>query len=200
MRPWCLRLMLGCALLWRLGLTLSLLRLTLGGRGLRWWLALRSVVRGLRPWRLLLTLRLLRLLLAWMRGPLLWRRLRGCGSLNISAPRLRQLSALGRWSVLRDRRWRAVGALVLRGISFLRHCLPYLCRRRGRTLHWLGLIVLSHYGVLRLVSVVLGLKHLLLLHARISIPRILSLIYRQRGRRGYGATIPHVPSVTTLFP
>ena len=126
LRPRCLFLMLGSALLRRLGLTLGLLRLLglmLDWHGLRWGLALRSVVRALRLWRLLLTLRLLLrlLVLAWMRGPLLWKRLRGCGPLNISAPRLRRLSALCRWSVLRDRRWRAVGALVLRGTSFLRH-------------------------------------------------------------------------------
>ena len=90
--------------------------------------------------------------------------------------------------------------MVLRNTSFPRRCLPYLWRGRGRTLRWLGLIVLSHYVVLRLVPIVLGLERLLLLHARISIPRILSLIYRQRGRRWYRATIPHVPSVTTLFP
>lgn len=64
----------------------------------------------------------------------------------------------------------------------------------------LGLIVLSRYGVLRLVSIVLTLKHLLLLHAGISIPRILSLIGRQRGRRGYRASIPRVPSAMTLLP
>jgi hypothetical protein len=99
LRSRCLLLTLGSALLWRRGLTLGLLRLlglTLNWRGLRWWLALRSVVRGGRPWRLLLTLSLL---LAWMRGPRLWKRLRGCGPLNISAPRLRRLSALGRRSV-----------------------------------------------------------------------------------------------------
>ena len=64
----------------------------------------------------------------------------------------------------------------------------------------LRLIALLHYGVLRLVTVILGLKRLLLLHAWISIPRILSLINGQRGRRGYGATIPHVPSATSLLP
>jgi hypothetical protein len=37
-------------------------------------------------------------------------------------------------------------------------------------LHSLRLIVLLHYGVLRLVTVILALQHLLLLHARISIP------------------------------
>jgi len=151
----------------------------------------------LRPGRLLLTLRLL--LLAWMRSALLCERLRGCGPLNISVPGLRRLSALG-WSVLRDRRWRAVGALVLRGTSFLRHCLPCLRGGRGRALHWLRLIMLSHYLFLRLVSVVLALERLLLLRARISIPRILSLIDRQRSRRWHRATIPSVPSVMVLFP
>ena len=151
----------------------------------------------MRNWCLLLTLGLL---LAWMRGPLLWKRVRGYSPLNISGSRLRRLSALGRCSVLRGRRWRAVGALVLRGTSFRRHGQPCLWGGRGRTLRWLGLIVLSHYVVLRLVSVVLGLERLLLLHARISIARILSLIDGQRSRRWYGATIPRVPSATTLFP
>ena len=151
----------------------------------------------MRNWCLLLTLGLL---LAWMRGPLLRKRLRGCGPLNISGRRLRRLSALDRCSIFRDRPWRAVDALVLRGTSFRRHGLPCLWGGRGCTLHGLGLIVLSHYVVLRLVSVVLGLERLLLLQARISIARILSLIYRQRGRRWCGATIPHVPSATTLFP
>jgi hypothetical protein len=180
-------------LLWLLGLTLDL-------RGVRCWLDLLSIVQALHSWRLL-TLGLLRLLLlAWMGSPLLWKSLRGRGPLNISAHRLRRLCALGRWSVSRDRRWWAGDALVLRGTSVLRHSLPCLWGGRGRTLHRLGLVVLSHYVVLRLVSIVLGLERLLLLHAGISIPRILSLIYGQRGGRWYGATIPLVPSVTTLFP
>ena len=37
-------------------------------------------------------------------------------------------------------------------------------------MHSLRLIALLHYGVLRLVTVILALKHLLLLHARISSP------------------------------
>ena len=50
------------------------------------------------------------------------------------------------------------------------HSLTCLRRRRGRALHSLRLIALLHYGVLRLVTVILALKHLLLLHARISSP------------------------------
>ena len=45
------------------------------------------------------------------------------------------------------------------------------------------LIVLLDCGVARLVMVVLALKHLLLLYARISAPRILPLVYGQRCRR-----------------
>jgi hypothetical protein len=43
-------------------------------------------------------------------------------------------------------------------------------------LHALRLIVLLDYGLARLVTVVLTLKNLLLLHARISIPGVLPLV------------------------
>ena len=137
--------------------------------------------------------RLLWLLSLWqgLRAVLLRRRSGGGWPLKISTAALRRLSARQQGSDLRDRSWSTRDALVVRrGAAFVRHCVSHL--GRGRTLHRLRLIVLSHYGVLRLVLVVLALKHLLLLHARISIPRILSLVGRQRGRRGYGATIPCV--------
>ena len=43
-------------------------------------------------------------------------------------------------------------------------------RRRGRSLHPLLLIVLARYGLLRLITVVLSVKRLLLLRSRIPIP------------------------------
>lgn len=56
------------------------------------------------------------------------------------------------------RGWPAGTALVLRR------------SRRGCTLHSLRLIVLLHYGVSRLVTIVLALQRLLLFRARIAIP------------------------------
>ena len=58
---------------------------------------------------------------------------------------------------------------ILHSRRLSRHTL-HSCRLSRRTLHPLRLIMLLHYGVLRLVTVVLALKHLLLLHARISSP------------------------------
>ena len=43
-------------------------------------------------------------------------------------------------------------------------------RRRGRSLHCVLLIMLPHYGVARLVTVMLAVKRLLLLHSGIPIP------------------------------
>ena len=58
------------------------------------------------------------------------------------------------------------------GASLLRRGLGWgwPLRRRGRSLHCLLLIVLPHYGVTRLVTVTLAVKHLLLLHSGIPIP------------------------------
>ena len=57
--------------------------------------------------------------------------------------------------------------------------LPASLRRgRGRALHLLRLIVLLHYGLMRLITVVLTLNHVLLLRARILVPRILPLVDR----------------------
>ena len=129
--------------------------------------ALRPFV--LTMWLLLTldrSLRLLPLMLGWWTA-LLRRRLDG-GPLNFSASLLRRLSARGRCGALLEGRWRAGTALGLRrGNSFLRRSLPSLRRRGRRTL--LRLIVLLHYGFARLVTVILALKHLLLLEARISI-------------------------------
>jgi len=137
--------------LWSLLLTLGrpllwllwLLRFTLGFGFLRAF-PLRSSLLALRPRCLLLTLGRPLLWLQPLRlgcwASLLRRRLGG-GPLYVSASLLLRLSARGRWR-----------------------------RRRGRALRSLRLIALLHYGVLRLVTVVLALKHLLLLHSRISVP------------------------------
>ena len=57
------------------------------------------------------------------------------------------------------RRWRA-GTLLVR-------LLPVIPRLRLRSVL---LIVLTHYGFLRLITVLLPVQHLLLLHLGISIP------------------------------
>lgn len=143
-------------------------------RILRGPLALRSTALSLRSWCLLLmlgrsSLRLLPLVLG-SRPALLRSRLAG-EPLTISASRLRRLSTRGRWSALLDRRWRAgTVSVLLCGSSVLWGPLPPLRRRRGRTLHALRLIVLLHYGIARLITVILALKHRLLLRVRISIP------------------------------
>jgi hypothetical protein len=65
--------------------------------------------------------------------------------------------------------WSRVGLAAWK--FFPEHSQPCLRRRRGRTLHAPRLIVLLHYGVARLVTVILALQHLLLLlRARISVP------------------------------
>ena len=51
-----------------------------------------------------------------------------------------------------------------------------MLRRHRLALHSLRLIVLLHYGIVRLVTVVLALQHLLLFRVRISVPGILSLV------------------------
>ena len=84
---------------------------------------------------------------------------------------LRRLCAWGGWRALLDRRWR-VGTLdiLLPGTSLLRRLLLSPLGRRGRSWHCLLLIVLPHYGVTRLVMVILAAKRLLLLHSGIPIP------------------------------
>ena len=79
--------------------------------------------------------------------------------------------------------------------------LPFGLRgRRGRTLNSLRLIVLLHYGFLRLVTIIPGLQRLLLLRMRIPIARILPLVCRQRSRRRNRIAIPVVPSAVILRP
>ena len=73
-------------------------------------------------------------------------------------------------------------------------------RRGGRSLCPLCLVVLLYYGVMRLVFVLLTLKHGLLLRRRISITGVLPLVCRQRRTRGCGVTIPMVPIASTLLP
>ena len=69
------------------------------------------------------------------------------------------------------RRWRGgtLGILLPR-TSLLRRCLCFRLRRRGRSLHALLLIVLPHYGVTRLVTVMLAVKRRLLLRSGIPVP------------------------------
>jgi len=64
------------------------------------------------------------------------------------------------------------------GISFLRPSLLSALRRCRRSVRSLLLIVLSHYGVMRLITIILTVKRLLLLGPRIPGPRILSLVNR----------------------
>ena len=92
--------------------------------------------------------------------------------LNVFASPLRRLCAGDGWRALLNRRCWRVGTLgtLRRGISFLRHCLLFPLRRRGPSLRCLLLIVLPHYGVTRLVTVILALKLLLLLDSWIPIP------------------------------
>ena len=54
--------------------------------------------------------------------------------------------------------------------SLLRRALLPSLSRRGRSVDWLLLIVLSHYRVPRLVTVILAVKRLLLLHPGVPIP------------------------------
>jgi hypothetical protein len=147
---------------------------------LRWWLL--SLILDcplLRRWLLslildrpLLRLRRLPLILD-CRASLLSRR-RGLGwgcPLNGFDCPLRRLCALGGWSALLQRRWR-IGtlAILLPGTSLLRRSLRSLLRSRGRSLHCLLLEVLLHYGVTRLVTIILAVKRLLLLRPGIPIP------------------------------
>ena len=65
--------------------------------------------------------------------------------------------------------WAGALEFLLPATPLLRRSLLFALRRRGRSLHCLLLIVLPHYGVARLVTVILAAKHLLLLHSRISV-------------------------------
>jgi len=100
-----------------------------------------------------------------------------------------------------DRRSR-VGAvvIVLPGTSHLRrfHLSPLGTGRR--CLYGRLLMRLVDHGVTRLVAVVCVPKHLLLLRLGIPTTRILPLIDRQRCACGRGATVPPIPSASTLFP
>src|SRR6185503_8163855 len=62
------------------------------------------------------------------------------------------------------------------------------------------LTILPHDRILRLVAIPLALQHALLLHARITVPRVLSLIHRQRGGRETRTAVPPIPAATTLLP
>jgi hypothetical protein len=84
--------------------------------------------------------------------------------------------------------------------SFLRHFLPTLSRWRGRSLHGRCLIMLPHQGIARLVTVILVVNIPLLLDLRIALPRILSLIDRERCRRWSRTAVPFVPSAPMLRP
>ena len=78
---------------------------------------------------------------------------------------------MDRRTALLERRWRVDTLHILRpGTPLLRRSLRSPLRRRGRSLHCLRLIVLPHYGVARLVTIVLAVKRLLLLHSGIPIP------------------------------
>jgi hypothetical protein len=174
LRPRCLLLTLRRPLLW-------LLRLRLGSGLLRGGLALRSFVLALRPRCLLLTLR--RPLLWLLRFPL------GFGFLR-AFPLRSSVLALRAWCLLLTlgcplwlrplRLGRRAGPLRRRLGDGPLYLSASLClrlsarsrwrRRRGHALRLLRLIALLHYGVLRLVTVVLALKHELLLNARVSSP------------------------------
>ena len=69
------------------------------------------------------------------------------------------------------RRWRGGTLDILRlGTSLLRPSQLSLLSRRGRSLHGMFLIVLPHYGVTRLVTVMLAVKRRLLFDSGIPIP------------------------------
>ena len=77
---------------------------------------------------------------------------------------------LGLLPVILDRRWRAGTLGILLPGSLLRRFLLPSLSRRGRSLQFPFLIVLPHYGVTRLETVVLAVKRGLLCHAGISLP------------------------------
>ena len=84
---------------------------------------------------------------------------------------MRRLYAWDGWTTLLERRGRVETLdILLPGTSLLRRSLLTPLSRRRRSLHWLLLIVLPHYGVTRLVTVILAVKRLLLLHSGIPIP------------------------------
>ena len=98
---------------------------------------------------------------------------RGLGwscSLNRFASLLRRLWAWGGWTALLDRRRIRTLGILLCGTSHLRCSWLFTLSRRGRSLPCLLLIVLLHYGLTRLVTVVLALKLLLLHHWGIAVP------------------------------
>ena len=74
------------------------------------------------------------------------------------------------WGLLLKRRLWAGALFLLPGTSRPRRFLLSPQGGRGRSLHCLLLIVLPHYGVARLVTVVLAAKHLLLLRSGIPVP------------------------------
>ena len=189
-----LRGLLLCPLLTRRGRLLWLLSLLLG-RGLL-LLLLLSLLLGRR----LLLLLLLRLLLA--RGLLLLSLLLRCGLLLLrfllgrGFPLLLLLRFLlsGGLLLLRFLLGRTLLSLLLLRLLLSRHPLLLLLLRallgrglrrpgpgflsRGRALCLLRLKVLLHDSLMRLITVVLILNHVLLLRARIFVPRILPLVDR----------------------
>lgn len=110
----------------------------------------------------------LRLLVWSSRSPL---RARGCPLLrrllvilNLRMSCLRWLSARGGWGTLLA--WRSTLDIRLPDTSFCRRCLSSLLGHpllSWRALHCPSLELFPHYGVTRLVTIILLLKHMLLL-------------------------------------
>jgi hypothetical protein len=99
------------------------------------------------------------------------------------------------------RRWwvETLGILLPR-TSFLRCYLRSRASRRGHTVPCRLPIVLLHYGVTRLVTVILSVKVLLLFGLRIPTTGILPLVKRQRSRSWSGITVPSVPPASMPLP
>ena len=67
-------------------------------------------------------------------------------------------------------------------------------------MHGRCLIVLSHHGITRLITVILLVHFALLLGLGIAVTRIFSLVDRQRCRCRSGTAIPVVPTSPMLLP
>ena len=90
---------------------------------------------------------------------------------------LRRLGTRRAWTTLL-RRCSGTLRCLFPAILLLRLRLLSSLRRRCSRLHFLLLIMLSYYGVARLIAVMLALKRLLLLYPRIAVSGILSLVGR----------------------
>ena len=77
---------------------------------------------------------------------------------------LRRLCVRCGWTALLEWRWRVrpLAILLRPGTSLLGCALAFALRRRERFLHGLLLHMLAHYGVPRLVTVILAVQRLLL--------------------------------------